>query len=524
MNEEPSQPLAARPNPPRLVGATVGGRYRVHELLASGGMCDIYKARQVSMDRWVALKVMRVPTEDSAPYVQWFYREMRAAARIQHPNTVRVYDFGQLDDGGFWMAMELLQGRTLEAEITTARRFPPARVVNIAMQIAKALNAAHREEVIHRDLKGDNILLIDLYGERDVVKVVDFGIASMPGPTAPDGLVAGTPEFMSPEQALGYEVDARADLYALGVLLYQMSTGRLPFEHKDARKVLSMQVHRDPVPPSRLLAEALPELLEALILDLLRKDPALRPPTADDVLQRLAACAAHPSVSRRTHGRWEESSADIVVRPEVPLVEAEVVEPAGPTIVCAPRALGLPPGHAQPLRRAWVWGGACVLGLAALAIPMGFFDGGSPAASGGRGALAVAGLRVPHLAAPAPRAAPTPRTLRQAEPEVAVSQRAEADAAAPGDQVADEARLETQVTSAASQPPPVPEPEGALITIAPSEPRAVSVGRTVDVVAPRTQPASDRRRALRQPRESVAPSPPPPPSRPFERWVPRGAP
>lgn len=345
-----------------LVGETVGGRYRVQELLASGGMCDIYKARQVSMDRWVALKVMRSPATEGTPYAQWFYREMRAAARIQHPNTVRVYDFGQLDSGSFWLTMELLQGRTLEAELATGGAFAPMRAVHVAMQIAKALNAAHEEGVVHRDLKGDNILLLDLYGERDFVKVVDFGLASMPGPSGFGGLVAGTPEFMAPEQALGQDVDVRADLYALGVLLYHMLTGRLPFTHADAREVLQMQVHRTAVPPSRFVRRGLPEPLDALIIDLMRKAPSERPSTARVVLERLGACAAHPEISRRTHSRWEESSPELIVRePEDRADDAQdhaTFEQSGPTLVYRQRhapLIGVGEPVALPRRRSRRW-------------------------------------------------------------------------------------------------------------------------------------------------------------------------
>jgi serine/threonine-protein kinase len=276
-----------------LIGATVAdGRYQIQRLLGAGGMGSVYLARQISMDRLVALKLItgQAGTEgrDTA---RRFHQEMRITAKIEHPNTIRVYDYGETS-GRLYLAMEYLEGKSLRAVILADRPLAVARSLHIATQMTKALVAAHQEGVVHRDLKPENIILLDRYGERDFVKILDFGIARSLDPGAErltvTGGIIGTPSYMAPEQASGQPVDGRTDLYALGTILYEMLTGGTPFQKPTAMSQLVAQM-TEPPPP---ILDRLPTLspsLAALIDRLLAKQPDDRPATAQDVLTRLMA-------------------------------------------------------------------------------------------------------------------------------------------------------------------------------------------------------------------------------------------
>ena len=274
-----------------LVGAAVaGGRYRILRLLGAGGMGAVYLARQVAMDRMVALKLIAPQAEaHGQEVVQRFHQEMRASAKIEHPNTIRVYDFGETD-GRLFLAMEYLEGRTLRQVLGADAPLQTARVVRIAIQIAKALGAAHEEGIVHRDLKPENVILLDRYGDRDFVKVLDFGIARSLDATeermTATGAVIGTPAYMAPEQAAGLAVDGRTDLYALGVMLYELVTGAPPFRKPTAVALLVAHTTECP-PPVQERAPALPPSLAALIMRLLAKDPAERPASAAELLGLL---------------------------------------------------------------------------------------------------------------------------------------------------------------------------------------------------------------------------------------------
>ena len=280
-----------------LVGRTIaGGRYEIVRLLGEGGMGAVYQARQVAMDRMVALKLILAELVRSPAAAARFHREMKLTARIEHPNTIRVYDFGETD-GQLFLTMELLRGRTLTDVLNQSGRLELPRIVRIATQVTRALAAAHSEGVVHRDLKPDNVMLIEQYGEHDIVKVLDFGIAKSldeqeAGMTSA-GAVVGTPAYMSAEQAMGQPVDQRSDLYSLGIMLYEMASGRVPF--RAAALTALLVAHATEVPPP--LGHVAPDVhpgLAALVDELLRKDPAARPQTAKLVEHRLKALiAAH---------------------------------------------------------------------------------------------------------------------------------------------------------------------------------------------------------------------------------------
>jgi tRNA A-37 threonylcarbamoyl transferase component Bud32 len=279
------------------VGTVVAGRYRVERLLGTGGMGAVYRAEHVHMRKTVALKVLHRELASVNEVVARFEREAIAAARIEHPNVVAASDFGKLEDGSFYLALEYVDGKSLR-ELVAKGPLPTERVVEIARQTALALSAAHGAEIIHRDLKPDNVMLLPEPDGTSRVKVLDFGIARVALPNAPDathltrvGVVMGTVAYMSPEQATGQAVDGRTDLYSLGVMMYEMIAGRQPFEAELASQVLARQLVEPPPP----LPSSTPPALALLVLDLLAKAPADRPASARVVLARLAALSAAPT-------------------------------------------------------------------------------------------------------------------------------------------------------------------------------------------------------------------------------------
>jgi len=258
------------------IGRVVAGRYRLEARLGEGGMGVVYRARHVLIDRVVALKLIRPDLRTETHLRAWMLREARAANRVDHAHIIDIHDIGETDEGELYLVMEYLVGTPLSAEIAKGQ-FAVARAIDILEQMAAALGRAHDLGVVHRDLKSDNILLTNRGGRKDFVKILDFGLAHLARDPrlAPKGAVFGTPEYMSPEQARGEEASASSDLYALGILLYEMTTGKLPFHSHDREQLLDMQ--RNATPPSpRVLRPDLPREAEAIILRLLQKDVSKR--------------------------------------------------------------------------------------------------------------------------------------------------------------------------------------------------------------------------------------------------------
>jgi tRNA A-37 threonylcarbamoyl transferase component Bud32/Flp pilus assembly protein TadD len=275
-----------------LVGRTVvGGKYTIESVLGRGGMGVVYAAIQHPVNRKVALKVIHRELAGERHIVERFMQEMTLTAAIEHPHTVRLYDVGDLDGQPF-ITTELLEGRTLRDELARVGRMPPERVVAITLQIARALRGAREHGVVHRDLKPENIMLLDRYGERDYVKVLDFGIARSLHRTASDlrtgtGAIMGTPAYMSPEQCEGKPVDARSDLYALGLITYELCAGKLPFPPSPSIPQMLL-AHVTQVPPDVVAAApGVPAALGHLIMQLLAKMPDDRPADADAVIAAL---------------------------------------------------------------------------------------------------------------------------------------------------------------------------------------------------------------------------------------------
>jgi len=221
-----------------------------------GGMGDVYRARHVTLDVPFALKILKKALLHDPAIVQRFHREARAASQLRHPNIVNVTDFGQTEDGTLYMVMEYVAGKSLARAIAEESPLSEQRIVHVGQQILSALAEAHASKVLHRDLKPENVMLESRRNEPDVAKVLDFGIAKIQGPgergvtLTQAGLVCGTPGYMSPEQWSGEELDARSDLYSVGVILYEMLTGKLPFEAQTPMELVRKHLTEQVVPPS----------------------------------------------------------------------------------------------------------------------------------------------------------------------------------------------------------------------------------------------------------------------------------
>ena len=283
------------PEPEDLSGRVLSGRYRLLGKLGTGGMATVYRAEQVTIGKQFAIKVMHAAQVQQPEAAERFLREARAVSKIRHEHVIEVVDFGQVAEGPY-MVMELLEGEDLCTRLGREKRIAWARARRIGLQIAGALEVAHAAGVVHRDLKPENCFLIERGGDRDFVKVLDFGIAkvrstSVGGRALTEmGMVFGTPAYMSPEQADGLEVDARGDVYALGVMLFEMLAGRLPFVADSPMGFLKQHMFSAPPSPRSLAPEAgIPGDAEAVVLKALQKDPALRFPTMAAMALALAA-------------------------------------------------------------------------------------------------------------------------------------------------------------------------------------------------------------------------------------------
>jgi serine/threonine-protein kinase len=278
---------------PARVGAVLADRYELTDFLGSGAMGDVYRGEHVLMRKTVAVKVLNSEVTGQGKIVERFRREAQAAANLDHANVCVATDFGRTERGDFFLIMEYLEGETLKEMIADHGGVSRRRALHIVDQICSALIRAHEVGVVHRDLKPDNIMLVERGKDEEFVKILDFGIArvrmtdEMPELTK-TGAVFGTPSYMSPEQAAGDPVDHRTDLYAVGSLLFELLCGRRVFEADRGAKVMAMHVSNEPPRPTEHAPEGvINEPLEALILELLEKEPDDRPQTAREVRRRL---------------------------------------------------------------------------------------------------------------------------------------------------------------------------------------------------------------------------------------------
>jgi serine/threonine-protein kinase len=273
------------------------GQFQILQKVGSGGMGAVYKALQPSMNRMVGIKILHRKLANRADLVSRFKREARAMSHLTHPNTVKVFLFGELDDGSLYIIMEFLEGKNLNQAVRSEGAFPYERALPVLIQACGALDEAHKMGIIHRDLKPENVFLCQQRGLKDFAKVLDFGLAKVteremrPGSIilTQEGMVFGTPEFMSPEQAQGKVLTAGSDIYSLAVILYEVLTGKLPFEAKTAMDYIQAHVNAKPIPIAERAGKEFPPLLWPIIERALAKTPEERFASAADFATAMQA-------------------------------------------------------------------------------------------------------------------------------------------------------------------------------------------------------------------------------------------
>jgi eukaryotic-like serine/threonine-protein kinase len=267
-----------------VLGDTLGNRYLLSALLGTGGMAEVFLAHDRMLGRDLALKVLMEHYAKDERFVWRFRKEAQSAAALNHPNVVQIYDQGRAEDGRYYIAMEHVPGGSLEDLILRRGPLAPAEAARLASQVAEALHAAHGRGIVHRDIKPQNVLI----GEADDAKVADFGIALAASRTSTSGtnLLFGTPSYMSPEQAMGERVGPESDLYSLGVVLYEMLTGTVPFAAEGPLATAMKHLTELPLPPRKRNA-SVPEAMDALVMGLLSKDPEDRYPSAAQLIEDL---------------------------------------------------------------------------------------------------------------------------------------------------------------------------------------------------------------------------------------------
>ncbi|HEY5921207.1 MAG TPA: serine/threonine-protein kinase [Kofleriaceae bacterium] len=346
---------AAQGSAPDLVGREIAGRYRIVKKLGEGGMGAVYRGEQISLKRAVAVKVLKPELGSNQMVLRRFNAEAEAVAKLSHPNTVNIYDFGQDADGSLFIAMEYIEGRSLREALQKEGPFTPTRAVAIGIQVAASLTDAHSHSIVHRDLKPDNVMLQDRGRHKDVVRVLDFGIAKLrddnratqQAAMTQAGDMLGTPQYMAPEQIRGEAIDGRCDIYALGCMLYEMVTGRMPYEAPTVMAMLSKHLLEHAPPPSQRRPDlAIPPSIDQLVLRAMAKDPAARPATMDQFGEMLQAMLATlPADPNRSAGMSVQQGLATPSSFQAPLVPSPYPPPPG---TFPPPSTPPPPGTFPP--------------------------------------------------------------------------------------------------------------------------------------------------------------------------------
>jgi serine/threonine-protein kinase len=341
-----------RPQDPFIGRDILNGSFRILQKIGSGGMGAVYKATELQNNRMVGVKILHPKLANRKDLVSRFGREARALSQLSHPNTVRVFRYGELDDGALYIIMELLEGKNLNQTVRSEGPFPLPRALPILIQACGALDEAHKAGIIHRDLKPENIFLVQTATQRDFPKLLDFGLAKVgerqmrPGSVilTQEGMVFGTPEFMSPEQAQGKTLTPSSDVYSLAVILYEVLTGKLPFDAKSAMDYIQMHVTGKPIPLNqRVPGLVFPALLEQVM------DRALAKRDEDRFASAAAFAAALEAV---LHGARELPPEAMAgprpPAPTQPMLEATPVPRAASKAVGPSRGAAAAPGEGAP--------------------------------------------------------------------------------------------------------------------------------------------------------------------------------
>jgi serine/threonine-protein kinase len=352
------------------IGTTFDHRYKIQKLLGEGGMGFVYLARHKVIDKKVAVKVLRADLARDREILDRFLQEAKSASSIGNPHIIDISDFGDLPDGSTYFVMEFLEGQSLGGLVDSGSRLPVERICHIGIQIANGLAAAHASGIIHRDLKPDNVFVIERGSDHDFVKILDFGIAKVSNSGASKltkaGAVFGTPHYMSPEQAAGAPVDHRTDIYALGVMLYEMVSGQLPFNADNFMGILTQHMYKAPVPIRALVpGPECPPSLEAVILKCLSKKPEARYQSMDELgadLERVKSGGVpHAVAEMMARSGGFNVPADYFKQPNV-------IVPATP-----------PSPQKKWPRFVWIAGAAAAVGLVVTIFIVGGTSNGTPA-------------------------------------------------------------------------------------------------------------------------------------------------
>ncbi len=396
--------MAAGPDP-NIGRDLLGGQFQILQKIGSGGMGSVYKATQPAMNRMVAVKILHPKLANRKDLVSRFRREARAMSHLTHPNTVKVLLYGELEDGSLYIVMEYLEGKNLNQVVRKDGPLTVERAIPILIQVCGALQEAHIQGIVHRDLKPENIFLSTNGGLKDYPKVLDFGLAKVterelrPGSVmlTQEGMVFGTPEFMSPEQAQGKVLDARSDIYSLATILYEVLTGKLPFEARTPMEYIQHHVTRNPIPlDERVAGKHFPPGLGLVLGKALEKRPedrfesasefadalkpfaggagkgytAMMPKKANPALDLAAKQhAAALQASRPPGSSPFKSPAKTVKMAQQP--QAPVAKPAPAPLAKAPAARA----EAKPLLLVGIAAGCLIAGILITIVAMRLFQG-----------------------------------------------------------------------------------------------------------------------------------------------------
>jgi serine/threonine-protein kinase len=400
----PPEERASGANDP-YIGTTFDHRYKIQKLLGEGGMGFVYLARHKVIDKKVAVKVLRADLAKDREILDRFLQEAKAASSIGNAHIVDISDFGDLPDGSTYFVMEFLEGQPLSQLVDSDQRLSVERICHIGLQIADGLAAAHAQGIVHRDLKPDNIFLVSRGSDQDFVKILDFGIAKVTGNAntklTKAGAVFGTPHYMSPEQAAGAPVDHRTDIYALGVMLYEMVSGQLPFNADNFMGILTQHMYKAPVPIRALVSTPeCPPSLEAVILKCLSKKPEARYAS----MTELAA-----DLERVKSGQVANAVAEMMARSGGFNVPADYFKHPSVLVPATP-----PAAQKKWPRYVWIAGAAAAVGIVGVIFAVAGTTNGKtpPRPETTVAATASAAPTVAQTTAPANTTAPAPQVKK----------------------------------------------------------------------------------------------------------------